>query len=247
MSVTPTPTPSYDICIDVTGQVEMRDVPVSSTPSPTPTITPSINRDRVINSGITFVIDYGYFECSDVAKIIDCDNNEIYYVNTPLFFNNVEIEQDKIIKCSINGVSRCVTYNENVNGSSTHFISNILSIHDTCGECLPTPTPTATNTSTPTPTPTITPSQTPPRINSSYVYTGCGTNQMVIQTDSVPSINEGQVFEYNNQCWYYVGVFNNPYYPPSGFIITNYNYNYFGTINSGDIYTNCSLCIGTAV
>jgi uncharacterized protein YegL len=247
-TLTQTPTKSYDICVDVTSVINVGFESPTSTPTPTQTPTPTLERDNQVISGITFTIDYGYFECNEVAKLTNCNNGEIYYVNTPLIFNNNEIQTDKIIKCEINGQEVCATYNENINGSSTHFIFNISDVSDDCGSC--TITPTATPTNTPTITSSSTPTPTPSLYvgNFVYVYSACNSTTMVVQPERVTydigsgALIPGQAFSFNSQCWSYVGVFNNPYIPPSGFIVTNYDYNYFGVIDGRDVYTNCEYC-----
>jgi len=197
----------------------------------------------VITSGITFIIDSGYFECNEVAKLINCNGGQIYLVSTPLLYIGNQINKNKIIKALINGVQTCVTYSEDISASSTDFISNIIEVYTACTDCVILESPTPTPSVEITPTITNTPTQSSPNINTSFVYSGCGTNQMVIQNTMVMNVSEGQAFEYGNMCWSYIGQFNNPYIPPSGFIVNTYDYNYFGTISLENIHVSCSRCL----
>jgi hypothetical protein len=63
----------------------------------------------------------------------------------------------------INGNYVCVTYDrDDVNISSNSYVTEVIELYGSCGDCSPTPTPTVTPTITPTPTvtPTITPTNT---------------------------------------------------------------------------------------
>jgi len=240
-----TPTQTFDFCVDVTAVVTEQDSTPTPTPTHTTTPTPTVDRDNTITSGITYVIDNGYFECGDVGKLVDCDSGEIYLVSTPIVYQNNEVNKNKIIRASINGIFVCATYEEDIQGSSTHNLSIITSISDTCGSCQPTPTPTPTNTATPTPTLTPTPTNTEPPANTVYVYTGCGSNIMIVQGEPVPGVIQGQVIRKTiNEidCWEYVGMFNEPYFPPSGFIVSNYSTNYIGSVSYTDLYISCGQC-----
>jgi len=244
----PTPTQSYDICIDVTSVISVVDNLYSPTPTPTltQTPTPSLQRDNPVQSATTFVIDYGYFECNEVAKLTDCDGGNIYFVNTPLIYQGNEIQTGKVIRCQIDGEDVCATYNEKTDGTSTNFIFNINDVNDNCGECVITTTNTPTPTNTPTVTPTLSPTPSTYVGNFVYVYSACGLNRIVTQTDPVTVngniLTQGQTFEYRTQCWSYMGMFNNPYFAPAGFIVTSYDYNNFGVIESDNIYTDCDSC-----
>lgn len=244
MAVTPTPTPTETnvLCLDVTGDITTQQ----STPSATPTLTPTpsyvASRDLPVEDIVGFIIDSGYFECNSVFKVEDCEGGSIYYVPTPINYNGSGLTTNQVIRCLINGVSKCVTIKEEINGSSTHNLTNVSNVYTQCEDCVVTPTPTMTSTNTPTPTPTITPSNTPPPMGKIYVYTGCGTNQMIIQNSIVSGVLPTEVIRYNGDCWYYVGAFNQPYFPPNGFIVSEYNYNYFGVINSNNIYNSCTSC-----
>lgn len=245
---TQTPTQSYDICVEVTSIISVVDNLYSPTPTPTltQTPTPSLQRDNQIQSATTFVIDYGYFECNEVAKLTDCNGGDIYFVNTPLIYQGNEIQTGKVIRCQIDGEDVCATYNEKTDGTSTNFIFNISAVENNCGDCVITTTNTPTPTTTPTITPTLSPTPSTYIGNFVYVYSACGLNRIVTQTypvtEGVNPLTQGQVFNYKNDCWAYVGLFNNPYFAPSGFVVTSYDYNFFGTFDSSDIYVDCGSC-----
>lgn len=245
---TNTPTKTYDICIDVTSVINVIGETPDPTPTPTNTPTVTLQRDFEVTGITTFVIDSGYFECNEVAKLTDCNGGAIYYVNTPLIYNGSEIQTNKIIKCEIDGSLVCATYNEKTDGTSTNFIFNITDVNDNCGECTidPTPTPTPTPTYTPTYTPTPTP--TVETGDFVYVFSGCGTNNIITQTDPVTitgrggNLRVGDVVPSLGQCWEYLGTFNNPYFPPAGFIVTNYNFAVINNISESSIYLDCDSC-----
>jgi hypothetical protein len=157
---TPTPTPSItpsitptNICggvgaIIITGTT----IPVSPTPSVTPSPTASL---RVTVTGSTdYIINNGYFQCGDVAFLTECDGSEVFYVNTPITYSGGTISVGQIFTATISGLDYCLTYVEDVSGSSSHIIQSIGGVIEDCDSCPVEPSPTPTIT----PTPSITPS-----------------------------------------------------------------------------------------
>ena len=245
-SITPSVTPSTSdlTCEDFDFEVTQVIPSVTPTITPTPTPTPSKEKNSQVDT-VVFVIDSGYFECGDILKLQDCsDSNNYYFVNGPLSFNSSAITINDIFTAELNGEERCVKYISDTNGSSTHFINNITQLHSECCIASPTPTPSITPTTTPSITPSVTPSETP-RSGVSYVYTSCTTNNMVVQTDEVVGVSSGQTFINRTECWTYVGYFSNPYHEPTGYIRTDYNGNYFGVPDSGNIFTDCTSCLSS--
>ena len=131
----------------------------------------------------------------------------------------------------------------------------------------PTPTntvtPGLTSTATPTNTPTVTPSNTPtntttptntptPTTTPSWIYVfescsdivGNGLKSRVNQNLLPVGVSTiGSTFNYNGNCWTYLGQFGPNYIPPIGFNTISYTGNYFGFI--GTVYPSCQTCQGT--
>jgi hypothetical protein len=191
-------------------------------------------------------MDSGFTFCNTTIKLIDClDNNIFYYVNSPLSFSGLIITSGDTINVNIDGENKCVTVDEFIDGSATNFVIQVNAIYPDCDVCIPTPTPTPTPTQTVTPTVTLTPTTSLIPPNIVYVYTGCNTNQMVILTEPLSNVTQGESFRPSNDinsCWSYVGPFDSPYTPPTGWVYNTFNYNYFGSVSGEYIYSDCFRC-----
>jgi len=110
----------------------------------------------------------------------------------------------------------------------------------------PSPTRTATATNTPTPSVTASPSATP---NYVYVYQSCSpldknvVPTQVIQTQKVSFVNEVNLSfkDVNNNCWYYVGMFDTTYIAPPTVTTLTFNGNFFDGAPSLT-YPDCVTC-----
>lgn len=99
-------------------------------------------------------------------------------------------------------------------------------------------TPSVTTTPTPTPSPSM---NSPVPV---YVYSACTGPQNIMGLGTqVPGVTTGETFRYGGRCWEYVGQFNQPYSPPSGYIYSTSASNLFGT--PSNIYANCNACVST--
>lgn len=256
-SVTPTVTPSNEVVfIGPIGiltdppcgvDVDLLDITNSPTPTPTITPTPSSTSPYDVTGFLGFEIAKGGFNCGDVKRILRCNGNGYYYISEPIVFaSQVLVPGTTFIGIVNNGVSECLTYVDDINGTATDFLSQIISVVvGDCDSCsftpTPTPTPTVTPTSTLTPTPTPTTSQP---LNTNYIYTACTSpNRMVVQTLPVPGVSIGQAFQSSGTCWTYVASVQN-YVPPGGFIVISFVGNYFGTPST--TYLNCVSCLTPA-
>lgn len=194
------------------------------------------------------------FDGDTVAKLKDCNSSNYYYVSRGLSYLGSALTTGDTFSAKITSAEGeeylCLTYQDNINGSSNSVINTIYGTASSCSGCtvpsLPTPTPTQTASPTPTPTvtPTLTVTPTPSNYSQSivYVYSACtGTKRVVSQTVRVPSVIVGQSFVYSGSCWTYVGQFNSPYRQPAGYVYTTSTSNIFGTPST--IYDTCSVCI----
>lgn len=255
-SVTPTITPSEEVMISpmsfsifsssVECEVDVSIVDVTNSPTPTPTITPTpTSTPPFLVSGFTgFKICNGAFNCGDVKRILRCNGNGYYYISEPIVFGSVVLTGGTTFIGVMNqGQSECLTYVDDINGTATDYLDNVISVViGDCGSCsftqTPTPTPTVTPTSTLTPTPTPTSSQP---ASTSYVYTACTSpNRMVVQSLPVAGVSIGQAFQASGTCWTYVTTVQN-YVPPGGFLVISFTGNYFNSISS--ISANCGACL----
>ena len=110
-------------------------ISIGSCPLPTP--TPSVNRDLNITGNGTYVINDGYFVCSNVARLVSCDRNNIFYVNLPIIYSGSPINVGEVINVVIDAETYCVTFVESIIGSSSHYITTINSVHVNCEDCEP--------------------------------------------------------------------------------------------------------------
>ena len=190
-------------------------------------------------------MDSGFTFCNTTIKLIDClDKNIFYYVNSPLVFSGLNITSGNTINANIDGENKCVTVDEFIDGSATNFVIQVNAIYPDCDVCIPTSTPTPTPTQTVTPTVSLTPTTSLIPVNTIYIYTGCNNNQMIILEEPISNVSIGESFHTSSVvgCWSYVGNFDSNYVPPTGWVISSYDYNYFGLVNDENIYINCFRC-----
>ena len=124
-------------CEDRSVTFTTQTISPSPTPSITPTPTPSVNRDLNITGNGTYVINDGYFVCSNVARLVSCDRNNIFYVNLPIIYSGSPINVGEVINVVIDAETYCVTFVESIIGSSSHYITTINSVHVNCEDCEP--------------------------------------------------------------------------------------------------------------
>ena len=165
---TPTPTPT-NYCSSKSISLSATTLP-TNTPTPTPTqTTPTVTRDCIFGGEVTYTLFDEVFDCGTTKKLINCYTNEIYYVNSGLFYNYIEMVSGQTFTAYINQTLVCVTYDGDSTSSSNailNSIENVLGYGYGCNLCptqtpTQTPTPTPTSTPTPTPTPAISPTPTP--------------------------------------------------------------------------------------
>jgi len=227
-------------------------VPVSPTPSVSPTISPTRTVD--IGGQLTYRFFEESFVCTSTKVLKDCDSQLEFYVTDDLIFNGTPIVVGVTFGAYLNGDLFCLTYDrDDDNISSNSVVESIVAIYGNCTDCrfllTPTPSNTASNTPTPTRTPTKTPTPTPTTQVLVYVFESCTPNQfgvpanVIIQTQPVSfNILSGQSFEYQGTCWNYLGSFSG-YYPEYNTIIVNYSGNYFSNTITPTIYGSCESCI----
>ena len=152
---TPTPTPvcnvglSFSICSYTT---------VVPTPSITPTLT--LTKTCDVQGQVSFVMLDETFTCTSVKVLVSCADNTEYYVANNLNYNGIPVVVGSTMLAVINGNYVCVTYDrDDSNISSNSYVTDVINLYGSCGDCSPTPTPTSTPTTTPTPT--VTPTTTP--------------------------------------------------------------------------------------
>jgi hypothetical protein len=158
--VTPTPTPTPTVTIGFTPTPTVTPTPTqnctaviiiddsvtptpTSTPTPTPTPTTCLTP---VGGAVTFIIDDGYFDCGEVARLTNCDPNDKeqeFYVTVPIPYTGGTVTSGTTFNGTIGGVDYCLTYEEEVEGSSTHILTSVNSVDADCLECTtPDPTPT---------------------------------------------------------------------------------------------------------
>lgn len=250
--VTPTPTPTktpYNN-LGVSFTLTAITPSVSSTTYITP--TPTITKTVPISDNVNYQVIAGEFIDPSSKVLVDCSNGNTYTVSGPLIFSGIPLTTGLTMSVKINDDYVCVTYSGNDNNiGPDSVLSEIYQIYYGCDTCLPNypPTPTTTTTPTTTPTNTATPTVTPTG-NIVYVYESCENisigNQktQIIQTEKVGIVSTiGGIFkDFENNCWVYLGSFNQTYIPPSNVYYVNYGGNYF-TINNNTVYQNCSDCL----
>ena len=141
MSVTPTPSLSNE-CGNVGADITTGN---TINPSPTPTPTPSQTScgNETISGAVTYEIDRGFFDCGDVAKLVNCLTSDEYFVSAPIIYSGGSLTTGSTFNAAIADEVVCVTYVEDIQGSSTHIISSFNSLSLDCNDCtVPTPTPT---------------------------------------------------------------------------------------------------------
>ena len=139
-TITPTTTTSGCTAIITTGTT------TTSTPTPTPTLTPTPQPGTPVGGEVTFIIDEGYFDCGEVAKLINCNPNEKdqeFYVTLPISYSGGTITSGTTFNGTIDTIERCLTFVEEIEGSSTHILTSVNSVDTDCNDCqTPDPTPT---------------------------------------------------------------------------------------------------------
>lgn len=254
-SVTPTITPSEEVMVgpmpfsiftsSVECDVDISIIDVTNSPTPTPTVTPtpSSTPPFLLSELIGFKICNGPFNCGDVKRILRCDGLGYYYISEPIVSGSTVYTEGTTFIGSMNGgPQECLTYVDDIDGTATDFLSELISISTDCSTCSFTQTPTPTPTITPTATVTSTPTPTPSQVaGTNYIYSACTSpNRMVVQTLPVPGVSIGQVFQSSGTCWTYVTSAQN-YVAPGGFIVISFVGNYFGTPST--TYSNCESCL----
>jgi hypothetical protein len=240
-TMTPTPSSSSTICVGKSMSASVAEASPSPTPTSTPTPTPSSSTPISDSATVGFITNSDFFTCSQIKRLQDCDTSEYYYVSGNLVLSEILLSAGTVFSAVIDGNSVCVTYVDDIDGSASNVITEIIGTSVDCISCTIVPSPSVTPTLTPTLTPTVTPtpSSTPSGLLK-YVYTACtGPNTMIVQTEPVTSLTVGQAFAASGTCWSYVGVFT-PYNPPAGFIVVNFTGNYFGTYTGP--FANCAAC-----
>jgi hypothetical protein len=245
---TPTPTPTINPCdlfvVDFTYSAITPTPTPSPTPSPTP--TPTVYPYN-ITSGVTFVVDSGYFDCPEVKVLEDCSSSNIYYVSNPLVVSGNPVSTGTTLLVVVNSEYKCVTYTDSIFGSPSDYLNLVITSYTSgCTSCIaPTPTPTPTPTATPTPTPTATPTPTPTYApNTQFVFTSCTNNSMIIQYSYPPAnITQGNVIkDISGNCFTYVDYYLN-YTPPVGFV---WSFIEMFTASTTTNYGNCIGCLTPA-
>jgi len=167
-TLTPTPTPTLTptVTINCAGTSISLTSTILPTSTPTPTPTPSPTnpiRNLCFTGEATFNIFDANFVCTTTKKLVNCNTQEIYYINENLIFSGVPIETGVTFSANINKEEVCVTYSGSSISSSNATLNSINVIYGLgCDDCLnPTPTPTPTQSVTPTATLTPTPTRTP--------------------------------------------------------------------------------------
>jgi len=218
IGVTPTPTPTGNICDEVGISFSMSGY----TPAVTPTITltPSVTLTNTVAAGgqVTFNMLDETFSCVSVKVLTDCLSGEEFYVTDNLSFSGVPIVIGMTLLVDLNGGYHCVSYTrDDTNFSSNSVVGDIVQIYSVCEYCsiVPTPTPTVTTTPTITPTssqtptpsvtasPSVTPSQTatvgttpPPTPNPTATQTPTNTTTPTITP--TPSVTPNYVYVYES-------------------------------------------------
>lgn len=238
-SVTPTYTPTASPS-DTPGVTQTPTPTISDTPAFTPTHTPTPSSAEPCCTN--WNLYGGKYDRGTFFGITYCNGKktEIYVAN----YTTVDVCAIKVEILSVNTGARmnpdpsciCLTPTPTPTQSQTPTPTH-------------TQTPTPTNTQTQTPTPTLTPSITPSITPSTsggvpsqtHVYSACTAEIAIIisQDVPVPNVSVGKTFQYQGVCYVYVGLFNQPYVSPQGFIYSNSTTNIFG---SPTVFDDCTIC-----
>ena len=156
----PTPTPTPVCNVGVSFSICSYNVT-----TPTPSITPTLTLTKTcdVQGQVSFVMLDETFSCTSVKVLISCADGTEYYIANNLNYNGIPVVIGLTMLAVINGNYVCVTYDrDDANISSNSYVTEVIELYGSCGDCSPTPTPTTTSTTTPTPTitPTITPTST---------------------------------------------------------------------------------------
>jgi hypothetical protein len=248
--VTPTPSPSSNACVVGLDFSMTSYTPV--TPSPTPTVSLTPSKTVPVAGQLTYTFFEETFSCVTTKVLVDCNTNFEFYTSDTLEFNGDPIVVGTTLAAYIQGTLFCLRYDRNDdNLSSNTSIDSIFGIYGNCNNCnaIATPTPSVTAPMTPTPTLTSTHTPTPTATPETlvYVFATCNLNPQggnqttIIQTQPVGfNINVGQTFKDNTgACWSYVGAFTN-YSPEYVTMSINFLGNYFNFTPT--VYSNCLNC-----
>jgi hypothetical protein len=154
---TPTPTPQCNVGVSFS-------ICSYNTTTPTPSITPTLTLTKTcdVQGQVSFVMLDETFTCTSVKVLISCADGTEYYVANNLNYNGIPVSIGLTMLAIINGNYVCVTYDrDDANISSNSYVTEVVNLYGSCGDCSPTPTPTNTQTATPSPTPTPTTTTTP--------------------------------------------------------------------------------------
>jgi hypothetical protein len=248
--ITPTPTTPPNACIVGLDFVMSGYTPITPTPSPTVSLTPT--KTVPVEGQITYTFFQEEFSCPTTKVLVDCNSNLEFYTTDDLEFSGTPINIGVSFAAYIGGSLFCLRYDRNDdNLSSNSTIDSIIGIYGNCETCnqIATPTPSNTPTITPSPTqtPTVTPTPSTTTLELVYVFVSCNLNPQggnqttIVQTSPVGfGINIGQSFKDNaGNCWSYLGSFTS-YSPEFITILVNFSGNYFNFIPT--VYSNCLTC-----
>jgi hypothetical protein len=248
--ITPTPTTPPNACIVGLDFAMSGYTPVTPTPSPTVSLTPT--KTVPVEGQITYTFFQEEFSCPTTKVLVDCNSNLEFYTTDDLEFSGTPINMGISFAAYIGGSLFCLRYDRNDdNLSSNSTIDSIIGIYGNCETCnqIATPTPSNTPTITPSPTqtPTVTPTPSTTTLELVYVFVSCNLNPQggnqttIVQTSPVGfGINIGQSFKDNaGNCWSYLGSFTS-YSPEFITILVNFSGNYFNFIPT--VYSNCLTC-----
>jgi hypothetical protein len=119
-TVTPTltPTPTSTLINDCDAIIIIGDDVKNPTPTPTPTPTGTPQACITpVGGAVTFIIDDGYFDCGEVARLTNCDPNDKeqeFYVTAPIPYTGGTVTSGTTFNGTIGGVDYCLTYEEEV-------------------------------------------------------------------------------------------------------------------------------------
>ena len=246
---TPTPTPTPDPCTAFTASISATEIIPIPTPTPTPTPTPPPTPLGPPSANtVTFILDSGYFVCSSVKELVDCETNDKYYVNDPLIYSGSGVTTGTTFLAQLNDFNsdqiQCVTYTNTLsNTSPNRIIKQIFELYSGgCSQCVvpivdPCSAFTASISATEiTPTPITYPSGT------SFVFTSCTNNSMIIQTAYPPTNFTDLCVSQtpSGECYTYIGNFVN-YIPPTGYLVSHQDV--FTATTTATTYTTCLECL----
>jgi hypothetical protein len=199
---------------------------------------------------VTFLIDSGNFVCSAVKLLEDCETTDIYYVNDPLIYNGSGLTTGTTFLVQLNDFNsdqiQCVTYTQRLSKlSPTRIVKQIFEVYSGgCQECVvPVVDPCSAFTASISieeiiPDPIVYP------VGTSFIFTSCTTNSMVIQVAYPPTniVTDDILKNTSGQCYTYIGNFVN-YIPPAGFVIASTD---MFTANTQTVYSDCIDCLAPA-